>query len=304
MPLLDKHIKVVYNNDNQSTHVCGGEKMPKVSIISGAYNLSACYSFDKSISSILEQTFSDFEFIICDDGSQDNTYELLCAYAEKDARIKLIRNESNMGLAASLNRCIAEAKGEYIARHDCDDYAAPDRLEKQVEYLDSHSEISVLGTNAYLFDENGVWGEMHFPVEISKKDFLFCSPHQHGSVVFRKEVLEKANGYRVAKETRRTEDYDLFMRIHLFAKSANLPELLYYFCEDKNTLARRKYRYRIDEAKVRYKGFKQLGLLPGGFFYVIKPLIVGLIPARLLVWLKNKFLKRKKQQTNKEKDKL
>ena len=209
-----------------------------------------------------------------------------------------------MGLAASLNRCIAEAKGEYIARHDCDDYAAPDRLEKQVEYLDSHSEISVLGTNAYLFDENGVWGEMHFPVEISKKDFLFCSPHQHGSVVFRKEVLEKANGYRVAKETRRTEDYDLFMRIHLFAKSANLPELLYYFCEDKNTLARRKYRYRIDEAKVRYKGFKQLGLLPGGFFYVIKPLIVGLIPAKLLAWLKNKFLKRKKQQTNKEKDKL
>ena len=84
------------------------------------------------------------------------------------------------------------------------------------------------------------------------------------------------------------------MRIHAFAKSANLPEFLYYFCEDKNTLGRRKYRYRIDEAKVRYRGFKSLGLLPRGIFYVIKPLVVGLIPARLLVWLKNKFLKRRK----------
>lgn len=268
--------------------------MPRVSIISGAYNISKCYSFDKSILSILEQTFSDFEFIICEDGSSDNTWELLTAYAERDSRIKLLRNAKNLGLAASLNKCIAAAEGEYIARHDCDDYAAPDRIEKQVSYLDEHRDVGLVGSFAYLFDEEGVWGEMKFPVEITKKDFLFCSPHQHGSVVFRKEVLLKADCYRVAKETRRTEDYDLFMRIHAFAKSANLPEFLYYFCEDKNTLGRRKYRYRIDEAKVRYRGFKSLGLLPKGIFYVIKPLVVGLIPARLLAFLKNKFLKRRK----------
>lgn len=269
--------------------------MPRVSIISGAYNIGNCYSFDKSVFSILEQTYTDFEFIICEDGSQDNTWELLCDLAKKDSRVKLLRNERNLGLAASLNSCIAVAEGEYIARHDCDDYASPDRIEKQVSFLDAHTDVGLVGTYAYLFDEKGVWGEMKFPTEITKKNFLFCSPHQHGSVVFRKNVLLKANCYRVAKETRRTEDYDLFMRIHTFAKSANIPEFLYYFCEDKNTLGRRKYKYRIDEAKVRYRGFKLLGLLPKGFLYVLKPLIVGLIPQRLLCFLKSKFLKDKKQ---------
>lgn len=271
--------------------------MPRVSIISGAYNIANCYSFEKSINSILSQTYTDFEFIICDDGSTDNTWELLSAFQKTDPRIKLLKNEKNMGLGATLNRCTEAASGEYIARHDCDDYAAPERIEKQIAYLDTHPDVSVLGTFAYLFDEGGVWGEMHFPTEITKKDFLFCSPHQHGSVVFRKSALIEAGGYRVAKETRRTEDYDLFMRMHTFAKSANLPEPLYYFCEDKNTLGRRKYRYRIDEAKVRYRGFKLLGLLPRGIPYVIKPLIVGLIPARLLAFLKNKFLKRRKIDT-------
>ncbi len=265
--------------------------MPRVSIISGAYNISACYSFEKSMESILGQSYTDFEFIICDDGSRDDTWDKLAAFAERDPRMILLKNESNMGLAAALNKCIEHASGEYIARHDCDDYAAPDRIEKQVEFLDAHPDIALVGSFANLFDEDGVWGEMKFPVEITRRDFLFCSPYQHGSVVFRREVLIKAGCYRVAKETRRAEDYDLFMRIATFAKGANIPEFLYYFCEDKNTLGRRKYRYRIDEAKVRYRGFKALGLLPRGIFYVIKPLIVGLIPRGLLRRIKNKFLK-------------
>ena len=268
--------------------------MPKISIIAGAYNIGSCYSFERSMESIISQTLRDFEFIICDDGSTDNTFELLSSFAKKDSRIILIKNEINCGLAASLNRCLEISKGEYIARHDLDDCAAPERLEKQLLYMESNKDIGVLGTFSYLFDENGVWGKMQFPIEITKKDYLFCSPHQHGSVMFRKEVLVEADGYRVAKETRRAEDYDLFMRIHTFAKSANLPEYLYYFCEDKNTLKRRKYRYRIDEAKVRYKGFKMLGLLPAGMIYVVKPLIVGIVPARILMWLKNIFLRRKK----------
>ena len=266
--------------------------MPRVSVITGAYNVASCPTFEKSIKSILEQTYSDLEFIICEDGSSDNTYELLSNFAETDRRIKLLRNETNLGLAASLNKCIEVSEGEYIARHDCDDISAPERLEKQLNYLDEHPDVSILGTFAYLFDENGVWGKTSFPTEITKKDFLFCSPHQHGSVVFRRDALRKAGGYRIAKETRRTEDYDLFMTMHTFAKSANLPEHLYYFCEDKSTLKRRKYRYRIDEAKVRYKGFKKLGLMPKGFFYVIKPLIVGLIPSGILRRMKNKFLHR------------
>jgi len=271
--------------------------MPKLSVISGAYNIANLYSLEKSMNSVLSQSFTDFEFIICEDGSSDKSFEVLCAYAEKDSRIRILKNEKNSGLAFSLNRCIEVANGEYIARHDLDDYNDLTRFEKQIAFLDSHPDISVLGTAAYLFDETGVWGSETFPESIQSRDFLFNSPYKHGSVVFRKKALLEAGCYRVAKETRRAEDYDLFMTIQKFAGGANLKERLYYFCEDKNTLKRRKYRYRIDEVKVRWRGFKKLGLLPSGIFYVIKPLIVGLIPARMLRWLQKKL---KRKQCEKE----
>lgn len=262
--------------------------MAETSIVTGAYNIGNCFSFERSINSILSQTYSDFEFIICDDGSDDDTWELLEAFAKKDTRIRLIRNGRNLGLAASLNRCIELSSGDFIARHDCDDYCDPQRLEKQIAYLKTHGDIDILGCNAYLFDENGVWGKEVFPENVEDKDFLFRSPYKHGSVVFRREALIKAGCYRVAKETYRTEDYDLFMRMQKFCKGANLDEYLYFFCEDKCAKKRRKYRYRIDEAKIRLNGFKELGLMPKALPYVIKPLIVGLIPAPLLDRLKDR----------------
>ncbi len=267
--------------------------MPQLSIISGAYNISGCYSFRKSIESVLDQTFSDFEFIICEDGSHDNSWELLNEYAQKDSRIKLLRNEKNLGLAASLNRCIEVSVGQFIARHDCDDYNAPERFAKQISFLNSHPDVSLVGTAVILFDENGEWGKMNFPKSVSNRDFLFRSPFQHGSVMFRRDALLEAGCYRVAKETRRAEDYDLFMTMQTFCKAANLPEYLYYFCDDKKTRKRRKYRYRIDDVKVRWRGFKKLNLLPQGILHVIKPLIVGLIPSSMLERLKNRFYKRK-----------
>lgn len=272
--------------------------MPVLSVVSGAYNLETCFSFRKSIESILNQTFTDFEFIICDDGSSDGTYEILKEFAKYDERIILLKNEKNIGLAATLNKCIRAARGSFIARHDCDDYAAKDRFEKQISYLANNPDVDLLGSWAYLFDENGVYDTLVFPRNVKNEDFLFTSPYQHGSVMFRKEVLEKAGGYTVSKVTRRTEDYEMFMRMQSFAKGENFPEPLYYFLEDARALKRRKYRYRIDEAKVRYHGFKALGLLPKGLPYVIKPLIVGLIPSALLARMRRK--RRKKLNSEKK----
>ena len=272
--------------------------MPTLSVITGAYNVADCKYLARSVMSVLEQTFSDFEFILCDDGSTDGTYEILKKYADSDKRIKLIRNEKNLGLVKTLNKCLAIAEGRYIARHDCDDYNDITRFEKQVKYLDSNPEVSVLGTAAYLFDENGVWGKDTMPRVIKNTDFLFNNPYKHGSVVFRREALLKAGGYRIAKETVRNEDYDLFMRIQTFAKGENLEEPLYYFCEDKAARARRKYRYRINEAKVRARGFKALGLMPRGIPYIIKPLIVGLIPSVIL----QKLQARRRKKKNAKKD--
>ena len=272
--------------------------MAKISIISGAFNISNVFSFEKSMESILTQTFSDFEFIICDDGSTDNTWNILSDYAKKDNRIVLIKNEKNMGLAFSLNRCIKESSSNIIARHDLDDYSEKNRLEVQYNYLMLHPEISVLGTNSYLFDESGVWGKQTYPEKIKNDDFLFTSPYKHGSVMMRKEALEKAGYYRVSKETFRTEDYDLFMTMQTFSKGENLQDFLYYFCENLSAKKRRKYKYRIDETKVRFKGFKKLKLMPKGFFYAIKPLIVGLIPQQILTKMQNKHYKRLNNEVN------
>lgn len=265
----------------------------EISIITGAYNLEKCFSFQKSMESILNQTYSNFEFIICDDGSTDRTWEILNEFAATDRRIKLIRNKQNQGLAASLNRCIEISTGKYIARHDCDDYSDTTRLEKQYEYMELHSNVSILGCQSYLFDKNGVWGKDKFPEKITNKDFLFTSPYRHGSVMFRRWALLKTGGYRVSKETYRTEDYDLFMTMQTFCKGENLNEYLYYFCEDNSAKKRRKYRYRIDEARIRFRGFKKLKLFPKALPYVVKPLVVGLIPAPLLDKLKDSYYSRK-----------
>ena len=276
------------------------DNMPETSIITGVYNVEHCTSFPKAMDSILHQTYTNFEWILCDDGSTDATWELLCSYAEKDNRIRLLKNKYNLGLAASLNRCLEQAEGKFIARQDADDYSTEERLEKQIAYLKNHPETDLLGCQSFLFDEQGVWGKEKFPVRVTNQDFLFCSPYKHGAVVFRREVLERTGGYRVAKETRRAEDYDLFMTIQTFGKGENLPENLYYFCESAQARKRRKYRYRLDEARVRLKGFQKLGLLPGGLPYVIKPLLVGLIPVPLLEKIKDYYYDRRVEKKETE----
>lgn len=260
---------------------------PRLSIIMGAYNIGSLNVFNAAMDSVLKQTMSDFEFIICDDGSNDNTYELLSDYASNDKRLKLLKSIKNEGLASALNRCIAVSTAEYIARQDCDDLSAPHRFEKQLDYLANYPEISFVGSNVTLYDENGDWRNRVFPEGPEPKDFLFTLPFIHGALMFRKNDLLAAACYRVAKETRRTEDYDLLMRMYAMGmRGANIQEFLYRFLEDRNAMNRRKYCYRIDEAKVRVKGFRALGLLPQGIPYVIKPLIVGFIPAGILKKLK------------------
>lgn len=255
---------------------------PKISVISGAYNCASIPHFRKSIESILTQSFSNFEFIICDDGSTDNTFEILTDYAKRDRRVKLLQNEKNLGLQKTLNRCIKESQGEYISRHDLDDYSAPERFQKQIEHLAYHRETAILGTGSYLFDENGIWGEERPPSTVTKRDFLFNNPYKHGSVMMRRKALVDIGGYCESWWAKRNEDYELFMRMHLAFRGENLALPLYYFCEDKLAIKRRKYRYRINEAIVRAKGFRTLGLMPHAIPYVIKPLVVGLIPSRIL----------------------
>lgn len=270
-------------------------KEAKVSVIMPLYNVEPY--LEKSVSSITQQTYKNLEIILCDDGSTDNTLELAKKLAKKDKRIIVLKNDKNLKAGATRNKCIKASTGKYIAIQDADDYSKEDRIEKEVEILDNHPECSYVSTAMYRVNENGIWGEYHlWKTEPENKDFLWGLPYAHGTALFRREVLEEIQGYRIAKDTARTEDFDLFLRLHERGyRGYNIEEPLYYYYEDIEAFKRRKYRYRIDEAQMRFRAYRKLGLMPIGILFAIKPLIVGLIPTKLQYKLKQKGTKKCQQ---------
>ena len=269
---------------------------PIVSIIMGVYNAEKSNMLQQAIESILNQTMQNFEFIICDDASTDSSYNILQSYMH-DSRIVVIKNDKNRGLAYSLNKCISIAKGKYIVRQDADDYSDTSRLNVLVEYIESHPNYDIVGSNIKYFDESGLWGKYVLPQYPQKKDFLFTVPFIHATVILKKESILKVGGYRVHKETFRCEDYDLFMTMYSKGmRGANIQRYLYNVREDSAAQKRRKYKYRIDEAKVRLSGYRKLKLLPIGYLYALKPLLVGLIPTSFLKVIKDKYYQRRSKK--------
>ncbi len=264
--------------------------MVRVSVIMGVYNCKNKELLKNSINSIINQTYKEWEFIICNDGSTDNTLEYLQQFAELDSRIRIISYNDNKGLSYALNMCLKEARGEYIARQDDDDKSYPLRLKRQVEFLDERKEFALAGTIADVYDDSGIWGEYIVDEFPDKKSFFWNSPFMHPTIMVRKGVYDEVNGYRIAKETRRCEDIDLFMRIYAAGfKGYNIQDKLYmYRIVNIPEKKLRPMKYRIDEAIVRYKGYKKMGIVLRGIPFVIKPIIIGLIPQKILYHIKKK----------------
>lgn len=262
--------------------------MPEVSVIMGVYNTPIKY-IKKAIDSILNQTFQNFEFIICNDCCTDDTFEYVKKTYSNNPKIIIIENEVNKGLAYTLNHCIRISKGEYIARMDADDFSHENRFEKQIEFLKRNPKIDLVSCCCNVFDENGIYGERIYRNNVNVRDFLFNQPIIHPAIMVRKTALDIVNNYRDIKKTYRYEDYDLFLRMLIAGqKMYILPDKLFDFREDQNSLKRRAYKYRINEYRVRYENFKKLGLLPKYYLYCVKPLIVGLIPNKVLNNFRNK----------------
>lgn len=197
-------------------------KTPKVSIIMPAYNTEKYIG--EAIESILNQTFQDFEFIILNDGSTDKTPEIIEAYAKKDKRIKFINNKKNQGFIASLNECLDVAKGEYIAKMDSDDISLPERIKKQVEYLDAHPEAGMVGCGYQIFDKEDV-------VRIFSSHIKFFDLYigcQVSIVMFRKTIIDN-NKLRFRSEYLHAEDYDFYSRFIRYGEIHNLQEVLYHY---------------------------------------------------------------------------
>ena len=259
------------------------KKKPIISVLMGIYNEKNKNHVIQAIDSILQQSFTDFEFIICDDGSTNEFYAWLQEVCRKDSRIRLLRNDKNMGLSYTLNRCMKHARGKYYARMDADDISKENRLEKQFFFLKGHPEYSLVGCNAEFIDDQGVWGKRLMIEVPQKKDFLSTSVFIHPTILVRAEVMQKLGGYSTETCALRTEDYELFMRLYATGECGyNLQEFLFLYREDVHAFSKRKYQYRINEARVRYRGFQALGILKGNWKYVIKPLIAGMIPAKLM----------------------
>jgi hypothetical protein len=176
----------------------------------------------EAIDSILGQSFPDFEFIIINDGSTDGTASMLDSYAGSDPRVRVYHQE-NKGLVESLNRGCGLARGKYLVRMDADDVAVRDRLMRQIEFMERHAEIGVVGGAVEVIDRAGrPLGCWHLPVESEqiKKALLHSSPLRHPAVVIRKEAFLSVGGYR--KLFAEAEDDDLFLRIAEHWRLANL----------------------------------------------------------------------------------
>lgn len=263
----------------------------KVSVIMGIYNQWSQEILLEAVNSILQQSLKDFEFIIYDDGSDPMAAKYIRSLADLDERIVLIGSEINHGLAFSLNACIDHAKGKYIARMDADDIAMPHRLQRQVDFLEEHPEYMWCGTNAKVFDETGVWCERKMPEQPGEEDYLRFSPYIHPTVVYRAEVFSNMEGYLVSRETLRCEDYEIFMRLcRAGYQGYNIQESLFLYRENQNSYQRRKFKFRLNEAAIRYRNFRAMHILfPIGWCYVLRPVLAGIIPKRMLSLFKRRI---------------
>jgi glycosyltransferase involved in cell wall biosynthesis len=223
---------------------------PKVSVVMSVYN--GLPYLEAAVMSILKQTFTDFEFVILDDGSTDSTWKALQEYAAQDARIRLFSNESNMGYTRSLNAGFKQARGKYIARQDADDISLPERLEQQVALLDAHPEIGLAGTRRQFIDPQDEL--LDIPDKLTATDnasiqalLLDINCIHHGSFMFRRELLDVIGDYTVELEP--SEDYDFCLRAAEVAQLANLSDALYLYRVHPTSVSKLKeYRQAYNKA--------------------------------------------------------
>lgn len=235
-----------------------------------------------AVRSIQNQTYTNWELILCDDGSSDNTYKIAEDLAIREPRIILLRNEKNLGLNETLNRCLKAASGEYIARMDGDDESLPERFEKQLNFLEAHPEFEIVSCPMILFDENGEWGQTKAKEYPQPEDVVTGSPICHAPVMMRKECIDAVQGYTVDPKMLRVEDVNLWIKLYAAGyRCYNLQEPLYRMRNDQNALNRRKYKYRINSTYVRLQGCKTMGLRLPYKIKAFQPMINGLVPAKL-----------------------
>lgn len=199
-------------------------KPPKVTVLMPVYNAEKFLA--QAIESILSQTFRDFEFLIIDDGSSDQSLDIIKGFGVQDKRIRVVARK-NKGLVATLNEGLSIAQGKYVARQDADDISEKKRLEKQIEYLENDSSVGLVGTNYHVIDDGGrvtATTDVFTSPDDLKLVEVFFNHFGHGTIMARADLMTK-HGYDITYK--HAEDYDLWVRLSHEARIANLSEPLY-----------------------------------------------------------------------------
>ena len=243
------------------SHVVNTKGAPAVTVLMAVYD-PPLEMLGQAVRSILDQSFSDFEFLIVDDGSRDPEVRVrLDRWASRDVRIRIV-HEPHRGLTASLNRGLRLAQGTWIGRQDADDWSEPDRLERQMNFLRAHPHTLVLGTAAWTHQQNGrrLW-QLVLPLDHAAilQRLPRGNPFVHGSVVFSRAAALALGGYR--EEFRCAQDYDLFWRLVERGGAANLSEPLYHYryTSGSVSVARAREQVRVHRAIQKLAAARRAG---------------------------------------------
>jgi glycosyltransferase EpsE len=253
---------------------------PLVSIAMGVYNAEATVA--EALDSIVAQTYRQWELVVCDDGSTDGTAGILSDYQRRHpGRIRVVRQSPNRGLAAALNVCIGQAAGSLVARMDADDRSHPDRLARQVHYLQTHPEVDLVGSAMRRFDGNVLGDVVRAPADPGRDTLRTQVPFCHATVLAWREVFT-ALRYNESDRVRRTEDVDLWFRFFAAGlKGRNLDEPLYLVREDLGAIRRRTLSNRWNLLRTNVAGFRRLGYPPVAYARPLLAFLKVLVPARL-----------------------
>lgn len=253
-------------------------KYPLISVLMGIYNCSD--TLETAVQCIINQTYSNWELIMCDDCSDDNTLEIAKKLASKDKRIIILHNNRNLTLAPTLNVCLSVARGDYIARMDGDDVCELNRFEKELCFLEKNPQYAFVSCNMDLFDSNGIYKTIVHPEIPTKTDLIKKSQFCHAGCMIRSEAIHKLDGYSESINRQRVEDYDLWIRMYSKGYMGyNIQESLYAMRDDRNALHRRTFRNRINEFRVKYDACKRFDLSLKSYFLTLVPIIKIIVPS-------------------------
>jgi glycosyltransferase involved in cell wall biosynthesis len=267
------------------------KEKPLISILMPNFNNEKY--LNAAIESVLNQSYKNFEFIIIDDCSTDNSWKIIQKYAKKDKRIKAYRNEKNLKIVKTLNKALDFAKGKFIGRMDGDDLIIEKKFEIQINFLEKNPSFVGVGTNLYITDVNmEKIGVRKYESNSSKlkKILPIESPFAHATMVIKSEILKKYK-YKVGLDL--AEDYDLWFRILKKHKMSNISQFTYYYRQHPGQ--GKFYNLKGNllktlKVKMNYIFKKEFFSFYSSFYFILQ-LILTLFPERFILWLFYKLYK-------------